>query len=373
MPHNIHYPKPPPPKPPKASAVRPASPNPSGIPLAAKPTRAAPRPPDTERDYHHPKLQCCPKPPPPERPQSEITTRERYGRIAFLWYSQDHLQLPPVPELSSMLAQLEGTSDEHKVMSTPCASNESPTSSSAVQPNSQHPSELPLAANAHNKTLVRSDATQAITRERLQNDECVKLSSGRLPYEYYVVVANALDEGTSFDKRILVPLDKESSYLDLYKSVRDSMNLQASTGLLLMLKADDEQCVLPCHSGSCTKRLNRRTLLSVRTAGPIRIGNYNDSPQARRARDISQKQMEPRLSKRILELKMRTDRGRWIAEWVAADWNNWYRLNAADQNLWVEYEAQMAELRAQKHKMAELRAQKQRKFPGAAESLAPEL
>ena len=71
MPHNIHYPKPPPPKPPKASAVRPASPNPSGIPLAAKPTRAAPRPPDTERDYHHPKLQCCPKPPPPERPQSE--------------------------------------------------------------------------------------------------------------------------------------------------------------------------------------------------------------------------------------------------------------------------------------------------------------
>jgi len=220
---------------------------------------------------------------------------------------------------------------------------------------------------------VRSDATQAITRERLQNDECVKLSSGRLPYEYYVVVANALDEGTSLDKRILIPLDKESSYLDLYKSARDSMNLQASTGLLLMLKADDEQCVLPCHSGSCTKRLNRRTLLSVRTAGPIRIGNYNDSPQARRARDISQKHMEPRLSKRILELKMRTDRGRWIAEWVAADWNNWYRLNAADQNLWVEYEAQMAELRAQKHKMAELRAQKQRKFPGAAESLAPEL
>ncbi|MDP6416552.1 MAG: hypothetical protein QGG54_16205, partial [Gammaproteobacteria bacterium] len=40
--------------------------------------------------------------------------RERYGRIAILWYSQDHLQLPPVPESSSMLAPLEGTSDEHK-------------------------------------------------------------------------------------------------------------------------------------------------------------------------------------------------------------------------------------------------------------------
>ena len=41
--------------------------------------------------------------------------RERFGRMAILWYSQDHLQLPPVPESSSMLAPLEGTSDEHKV------------------------------------------------------------------------------------------------------------------------------------------------------------------------------------------------------------------------------------------------------------------
>ena len=41
--------------------------------------------------------------------------RERYGRMAILWYSQDHLQLPPVPETTSMLAPLEGTSDEHKV------------------------------------------------------------------------------------------------------------------------------------------------------------------------------------------------------------------------------------------------------------------
>ena len=35
--------------------------------------------------------------------------------MAILWYSQDHLQLPPVPETSSMLAPLEGTSDGHKV------------------------------------------------------------------------------------------------------------------------------------------------------------------------------------------------------------------------------------------------------------------
>ena len=41
--------------------------------------------------------------------------QERYGRIPILWYSEDQLQLPPVPESSSMLAPLEGKSDEHKV------------------------------------------------------------------------------------------------------------------------------------------------------------------------------------------------------------------------------------------------------------------
>ena len=35
--------------------------------------------------------------------------------MAVLWYSQDHLQLPPVPESTSMLAPLEGTSNEYKV------------------------------------------------------------------------------------------------------------------------------------------------------------------------------------------------------------------------------------------------------------------
>jgi len=41
--------------------------------------------------------------------------RERYGRIAILWYSQDHLQLPPVPESSSMLAPLEGKATSTKL------------------------------------------------------------------------------------------------------------------------------------------------------------------------------------------------------------------------------------------------------------------
>ena len=40
---------------------------------------------------------------------------ERYGRLAILTYGGDHLQLPPVPASSSVLAPLENTSDEHKV------------------------------------------------------------------------------------------------------------------------------------------------------------------------------------------------------------------------------------------------------------------
>ena len=39
---------------------------------------------------------------------------ERFGRMAMLEYWGDHLQLPPVPARSSMLAPLQGTSNEHK-------------------------------------------------------------------------------------------------------------------------------------------------------------------------------------------------------------------------------------------------------------------
>ena len=79
--------------------------------------------------------------------------------------------------------------------------------------------------------------------------------------------------------------------------------------------------------------------------------NFKDSPQACSAREMSQKQTEPRLSKRIYDLQMRTERGRWIADWLAEDWNNWYHLNAADQNLWFQFHnGKMG------YKMAELRA-----------------
>ncbi len=37
-----------------------------------------------------------------------------FGRISFFAACGDHLQLPPVPKSSSLIAPLEGTSDEHK-------------------------------------------------------------------------------------------------------------------------------------------------------------------------------------------------------------------------------------------------------------------
>ena len=40
--------------------------------------------------------------------------QERYGRISTLTYSGDHLQLPPVPATSSVLAAIDGTSKEHR-------------------------------------------------------------------------------------------------------------------------------------------------------------------------------------------------------------------------------------------------------------------
>ena len=39
---------------------------------------------------------------------------ELRGRILFLALSGDHLQLPPVPKSSGLLAPVDGTSDEHK-------------------------------------------------------------------------------------------------------------------------------------------------------------------------------------------------------------------------------------------------------------------
>jgi hypothetical protein len=96
--------------------------------------------------------------------------------------------------------------------------------------------------------------------------------------------------------------------------------------------------------------------------------NVKDSPQVCTARENSQKQLKPRLSKQIYNLRMMIKHGEWIAEWLATDPDNWYRLTVADQQLSLEYKQGNF-----KRQMAELRAQQQPKFPGITESLMPEL
>jgi hypothetical protein len=49
------------------------------------------------------------------RRQDYALPRERYGRMPLLGYFGDHLQLPPVPKKNSLLAPLDGTSQEHRV------------------------------------------------------------------------------------------------------------------------------------------------------------------------------------------------------------------------------------------------------------------
>ena len=68
--------------------------------------------------------------------------------------------------------------------------------------------------------------------------------------------------------------------------------------------------------------------------------SFRNSPEANSARKISQPNMpgEVRLSKQIYALEQRRVRGKWIAEWIEEDRNNWYQLNHADQLLWTDYQ-----------------------------------
>ena len=98
--------------------------------------------------------------------------------------------------------------------------------------------------------------------------------------------------------------------------------------------------------------------------------NYDNSAEALQARHNSLKREEPqhkRCSQQIHELRTKTQRGQSIAEWVAEDANNWYRLSREDKDLMAEYESgKMVP------KLAELKAQQQAhgpNFRGAAECM----
>ena len=96
--------------------------------------------------------------------------------------------------------------------------------------------------------------------------------------------------------------------------------------------------------------------------------SFNNSEEAERARETSKKQAEPRLdrlSKQIYVAKQRQARGKWIADWIREDSNNWWRLNRQDQQLWHEHYRGDID----RH-IAELKNQQRSSFAGAGQSLA---
>ena len=52
-----------------------------------------------------------------------------------------------------------------------------------------------------------------------------------------------------------------------------------------------------------------------------------------------------RRSKQIYPLREQVRRAEWVASWIAEDNQNWYKLEASDQNLWTN----MDELRTKLH------------------------
>lgn len=96
--------------------------------------------------------------------------------------------------------------------------------------------------------------------------------------------------------------------------------------------------------------------------------SYNDNEDAERARETSKKQPDPRvdrLSKQIYTAKQRQARGKWIADWIQLDSNNWWSLNRQDQQLWHEYE------KGDIHRhIAELKNRQRPSFAGAGQSIA---
>jgi hypothetical protein len=93
---------------------------------------------------------------------------------------------------------------------------------------------------------------------------------------------------------------------------------------------------------------------------------FRFSPEANRARENSRPNMpgEVRLSQQIYSLQQKRARGRWIADWIDEDWNNWYNLSHADRRLWTEHTS-----RNISSEITELQMRQQPRYPGAAEAL----
>ena len=91
--------------------------------------------------------------------------------------------------------------------------------------------------------------------------------------------------------------------------------------------------------------------------------------QAERARQVSEKEAEPRTtrpSRQIYELTQQQTRAKWIADWVDQDWNSWYPLTPEEKDLWNQHNNGTIARR-----LDDLRKQQQQpRFPGYAEWFA---
>ena len=74
---------------------------------------------------------------------------------------------------------------------------------------------------------------------------------------------------------------------------------------------------------------------------------YTETDEYRKARQESQKceSDHVRRSKQIYHLREQVWRAEWVASWIAEDNQNWYKLEASEQNLWTN----MDELRTKLH------------------------
>lgn len=66
---------------------------------------------------------------------------------------------------------------------------------------------------------------------------------------------------------------------------------------------------------------------------------YRETPTCRRAQEASEKRprWQPQRYKKIKELRNLIDRGKWIKEWVDANWNHWNLLSDSDLRLYQAY------------------------------------
>jgi len=89
------------------------------------------------------------------------------------------------------------------------------------------------------------------------------------------------------------------------------------------------------------------------------------SEEATRAREISKRNSEHRLSKQIYNLRQLKRQAQVNATWVEEDRSRWYKLSREEQRLWYEYNDGTLE-----GKIASLQSQQHPRFPGTAERIA---